>query len=332
MSLEFVLESFGAERDPADPKRNWRTQNRDRVTVTGNQFFNHDQQEGGGGAIDLAAHLLGYSRNDRTGFMKAVKHLSGIDLEGAINQYVIEGRKHAKAIIDNTPKVKLEAEIPPPSATKLPRVVRYLTEHREIPPPVVEKEINGGRLYADNFGNAVFRLTDPNLTGKMISVELRGTLPDKPFHGVRGEEKGFYFAGSTKSKVAVFVEAGVDALSLVALHPDVMAVATVGARRETMQLVAQNLVKQGFEVRSGFDLDKTGNQLTNSLKEVVGESMKRQEINSEYLAKYETVTGKKGKDWNDALKGHNAIERERAQTQDKAQQQAADMAGKEHER
>lgn len=327
-----VLESFGAERDPADPKRNWRTQNRDRITVTGNQFYNHDQEEGGGGAIDLAVHLLGYARNDRTGFMKAVKHLSGVDLEGTINQYVAEGRKHAQAIIDNTPKVKLEAEIPPPNPEKLPRVVRYLTEHREIPLPVVEKEIKGGRLYADNFGNAVFRLTDPNLTGKVLSVELRGTLPDKPFHGVRGEEKGFYFAGSTKGKVAVFVEAGVDALSHVALHPDLMAVATVGARRETMQLAAQNLMKQGFEVRSGFDLDKTGNQLTNSLKEVVGESMKRQEMDPAHLAKYEEISGKKAKDWNDALKGYNAIERERAQEQEKAMQKAADMSGKEQER
>ncbi len=41
IDLETVLEGFGAIRDPADPKRNWKT-HAGRVTVTDEKFYNHD--------------------------------------------------------------------------------------------------------------------------------------------------------------------------------------------------------------------------------------------------------------------------------------------------
>lgn len=332
INLEFVLEQLGATRDPKDPKRNWRTSNGDRVTVTGDKFYNHDAAEGGGGAIDLAAHLLGYPKHDREGFVKAVSFLANKDLDGTVNQYIIEGRKHAEAIAKTEGKVKPENVVPPPNPQKLPRVVRYLTEHREIPKELVDKEIAVGRLYADNFGNAVFKLKNPDLTGREMGAELRGTLPDRPFHAVRGDEKGFYFSGNAKTRIAVFVESGVDALSYLALNPNRMAVASVGDRKETLQNCALNLQKQGFEIRSGFDLDKTGNRLENNLREVIGQNMVRETPEAAHLEKFEELSGKKGKDWNDALRGARAIEREAQQPRNQNISQEPVVEGKERER
>lgn len=46
-SPEAVLERFGAQPDPQDPKRNWKS-HAGRITVTDGKFYNHDQEQGGG--------------------------------------------------------------------------------------------------------------------------------------------------------------------------------------------------------------------------------------------------------------------------------------------
>jgi len=51
LPLESVLERLGCARDPKD-KHNWRTPI-GRITVNGAKFYAHDQDKGGGGAIDL---------------------------------------------------------------------------------------------------------------------------------------------------------------------------------------------------------------------------------------------------------------------------------------
>lgn len=308
--LEAVLQTFGATRDPTDPKRNWRTSTRDRITVTGDKFYNHDAEEGGGGAIDLAVHLLGYDKGNAEGFRKALSELASIDRQAAINQYVIEGPKHAERIIDGTERPRINNEIPQSAPHKLPRVVKYLTEHREIPAEIIEKTIAADRLYADAFGNAVFRLQDPNLSGQNMGVELRGTLPDKPFHGTRGQEKGYFFTGTTKNKTAVFVEAAIDALSLEAIgtQPEALIISTTGSRKETLQQLAVKLKELGYQIQSGFDLDQTGDRMTKALQEALGGSVERLSPNPDHLTAYQNKAGKPGKDWNDALQGRNAIE------------------------
>lgn len=59
--LEAVLERFGAERDPQDPRRNWRIAD-SRITVSGERFYDHNRASGGGGSIDLYVHLQGGER------------------------------------------------------------------------------------------------------------------------------------------------------------------------------------------------------------------------------------------------------------------------------
>jgi hypothetical protein len=177
LPLETVLEGFGAQRDPQDPTRNWKTQV-GRITVTEGKFYNHDQEKGGGGAIDLVMHMGDFS------FPKAVAWLGGhVGKDAAIAQYQAEAVKHAGRILETTPSPKLE--VPAPDASKLARVKNYLVEKRAIPEPIVDVAIEKGRLWADKYGNAVFGLRD--VEGNQVGAELRG-IYDKPLSRCPGRK------------------------------------------------------------------------------------------------------------------------------------------------
>ncbi|QPH46373.1 DUF3991 and TOPRIM domain-containing protein (plasmid) [Pseudomonas fulva] len=277
IELEAVLEGFGAIRDPADPKRNWKT-HAGRVTVTDEKFYNHDADKGGGGAIDLAMHLGGF------GFKDAVAWLGGTHgREAAVQTYQAEARHQATRILDTTPKPKLE--IPEPDPKKLARVLNYLTNTRGIPEQIVNTAIDKGRLWADKFGNAVFALR--TLDGKMSGAELRGTY-SKPFHGIRGD-RGLYFTGKAASKLAVFVESSIEAMSYQALHPEALVIGTAGSTRDILQGAAKHLEGQGYKIVDGFNADKAGDRLGDRLKEAVSQEVERQRPTA-------------GKDWNIELK------------------------------
>lgn len=274
--LDAVLERFGAQRDPQDPTRNWKTP-AGRMTVTGSQFYNHDATQGGGGAIDLVMHLGGFR------FKEAIAWLGGnIGREAAVRQYQVESQKHAERILDHTPAPKLG--IPEPDAAKLPRVRRYLIEQRALPEAVVDNAIQKGRLWADRHGNAVFGLRD--LGGKPIGAELRGTT-DKSFHGVRGE-KGLFLTGNSRHQTAVFVESAIDALSYQALNPQALVISTTGSGITLMGDMARQLRDRGFRLLAAFDKDTAGDHLAAALGQALGAPVERQ---------YPRV----GKDWNEQI-------------------------------
>ena len=282
--LEAVLERFGAQPDPQDPTRNWKS-HAGRITVTDGKFYNHDQEQGGGGSIDLAMHLGGFKVKE------AVAWLGGnISRDAAINQYQAEARKHAERILDTTPTPKLD--VPEPVAGKLDRVRNYLTGKRGIPEAIVDNAIDKGRLWADKYANAVFSLRD--LEGKQIGAELRGTS-DKPFHGVRGE-KGLFFTGTSKPKTAVFVESAIDAMSYQAMHPNTLVIGTAGSGRDVMTAAARALDEKGFKLVAGFDADKSGDAQSKALAAAVQSPVERQRPTT-------------GKDWNDELKAQRAAAR-----------------------
>ena len=276
--LEVVLQSFGAEPDPADPKRNWKTA-AGRITITETKFYNHDQTEGGGGAIDLTMHLGGFS------FSEAIAHRGNVAGHTAtINQYQVEAAKHARRILDTTPAPN--HEIPPPDGAKLNRVRSYLTEKRAIPENIVDKAIAKGRLWADRFGNAVFALSDPDLTGTQVGVELRGTY-DKPFHGVRGEKKGMFFTGNSRAESAVFVESAIDALSYEAVKPNSLVVSMTGSAKDSLMRTAAVLSERGYKLVAAFDNDKDGERFSRWL--------------SDMFQGVQRDVPPVGKDWNDYL-------------------------------
>ena len=273
LPLEYILESFGSYRDPKDPSRNWRT-SAGRITVTGSKFYNHDKDEGGGGAIDLVMHLA------MIDYKEAVSWLQRIVKDEIIEQYDLPLRKDKKGE---------KLGIPAPVGKNLYRVRRYLKHVRAIPERIIEEKINSNDIWADEYGNAVFSLK--NLRGEQVGAEIRGTCA-MPFHGIRGNKNGFFFAGTWQRKEAVFVESAIDALSYEALHGPALILSTTGTVKYTLQDACKELKEKGFRIVAGFDNDKDGERLTKVLSEAAGDKIERR--------RPEDV-----KDWNALLKENN---------------------------
>ncbi|POR73748.1 hypothetical protein BKM30_26115 [Pseudomonas syringae pv. syringae] len=294
IDLDTVVEGFGGVRDEADPKKNWKT-HAGRITITDEKFYNHDADVGGGGAIDLAMHLGGYR------FKEAVAWLGGAHgREAAISTYQVEAKQQAERILDTTEKPKLE--IPAPDQRKLDKVRTYLTEKRAIPEALVDVAIQKGRVWADKFSNAVFALRD--MEGKISGAELRGTY-DKPFHGIRGD-RGLYFTGKSASKVAVFVESSIEAMSYQALNPNALVIGTAGSTRDILQSAAKRLEAEKYKIVDGFNADKAGDQLGKRLQEAVTQQVEVQRPTA-------------GKDWNIELKAVREAQKAQSVGKDQAE-------------
>lgn len=296
--LESVLEGFGAQRDPKDPKHNWRVAG-SRITVTGDRFFDHNAERGGGGAVDLTLHLMGHDtkKPSREAFRSAVQWLGAT--ERVAQAAVVQEQRHAApASIEATAS---KQEPPLPDASRLPRVRHYLTEVRGIPSSLVDSAIGQGRVFADSKGNAVFRLFDAE--GKEVGFEKRGTY-DKPYHGVYGE-KGLFAVGSRHAGVAVFVESAIEALSYKALKPEALVISTTGNAIELPQKVAQGLLARGVQVVAAFNADKDGDRFADRFIERLGGAARRERPDEQL-----------GKDWNLVLRaGRGTASREGADQQ-----------------
>jgi hypothetical protein len=294
--LESVLEGFGAQRDPKDPKHNWKhADSRITVDVANQRFFDHNKEVGGGGAVDLTMHLMGYDFKSpsREAFRAAVQWLGATErvAQAAVAQ---ESRRADPATIE---PASSKQETPVPDAARLARVRHYLTDVRAIPAQLVDAAIEQGRIFADSKGNAVFRLFDAD--GKEVGFEKRGTY-DKPFHGVYGE-KGLFAVGSRRAGVAAFVESAIEALSYKALHPEALVISTTGNAIELPQKVAQALLGRGAQVVAAFNADMDGDRFAERFNERLGGVVKRDRPDEQL-----------GKDWNLVLRATRVgVSRER---------------------
>lgn len=279
ISLEAVLERFGAERDPKDPKHNWRIAD-SRITVTGERFYDHNRATGGGGSIDLYAHLQGIDARNMSAqqFKDAVRSLSG------------DGRLFEKAAaLAAAPKTlnASEPRLPVRDDSKLNLVRRYLTDTRSIPGTLVDEQIAKGRVFADQHANAVFRLRDEN--HQDIGYELRGTS-GKPFHGAAGR-KGVFVVGEASSRSAAFVESAIEALSYRALKGQGIAISTTGNAADLPEAVGRKLLERGFELITAFNADREGDRMSARLSERLGIALRR-----------DRPIESLGKDWNEQLR------------------------------
>jgi hypothetical protein len=263
--LEAVLEGFGAQRDPKDPKRNWRV-GASRITVTGDKYFDHNEEKGGGGALDLTLHLLGRDPRHPSGrdLHEAAAWLGAADRARQATQ-----RAQARAVVPTQSVTAQEPPVPDPS--RLTRVRWYLTDKRGLPAALVDRLIDKGSVFADSRANVVFRLRDE--AGRDIGFEKRGTY-DKPFHSVHGD-KGLFFAGSGAAQVAAFVESGIEALSYKALYPAVLAISTTGNAIELPEKMGRHLLARGFKVMAAFNADGDGDRFAERFAERLGGQVQR---------------------------------------------------------
>ena len=238
IDLKTILALATAVRDRSD-KNKWHTC-QGIISVSGQKFFNWNQSEGGGGAIDLVIHLK------KCDFNTALCWLS-------------EHFPSAVRGVETKCVSRPAFQLPQRDDTKLHQVTRYLQVVRHIDPQLVKLLLDAGTLYPDDRGNAVFLLLGKEKL--VVGAELRGTTSLRWRGMATGSRKdlGYFSIERGKTKTVVLCESAIDAISCLALNPDCLAISTSGANPNPAWL--QSLINEGYAIFCGFDSDDTGDRL-----------------------------------------------------------------------
>jgi hypothetical protein len=204
-------------------------------------------------------------------------HLGSWDARQAINWLwrhhggsQLAGRNPV-TVSDSTslPQLRLPTSCP----ANLERVSRYLRDRRCLSTKILASLIDGGKLYADPRGNAVFVMVagKPN---RPIGAELRGT-GNRVWRGLAPgtrKDAGYFWIGRTGSKQIVLCESAIDAISCFQLQTQspraqlrgqCICISTAGVRSTAPWL--DPLLDRGYEIHCGFDNDKAGNDTTRQM-------------------------------------------------------------------
>jgi len=298
LDLRDTMQTLGGVQDRYDTHK-WQV-NGEHISINGEKFYNHDQQKGGGGSIDLVMHETGYT------FRQAVAYLTHeaspeLAVAAAAQHGARERTAQAEEIVargERAPFMQPQAD-----EDRWPQVRAYLIEQRGIPRGMVDELHARGTIYADGRSNAVFLRT--NEEGQAVGASLRGTLPGSEFQGLaygsRREEGHFSFTIGTPERYAApqyhITESPIDALSRAAL------IQRAGERGEYVFLsndghgeLPKRQIEEGLArgalVHCGFDNDAGGHKLWAQVKEAYPRA--------EAIVRERPPAG--AKDWNDALR------------------------------
>ena len=217
------------------------------LSVTSEKFINWTAGVGGGGAIDLVTHLMGYD------FKTAVNWLwrNFSHPDASNHQEVNRGLKNLK--------------LPKRVDGKLPQIIQYLTHQRCLPETTVNHLIRRGMIYADNQSNAVFLLLGKEK--RVVGAEIRGTNDNtRKWHGMATgsrKDRGCFYLRARGANIVVLCESAIDAISFFVLHPNCMAVSTAGANPKPQWL--STLIDKGFKIFCAFDSDKVGEMMAEKM-------------------------------------------------------------------
>ena len=261
IALETVLTRWGAERDRRD-RAQWRTE-LGPLSVTGAKFFNWHLNQGGGGAIDLVMHL---GRMDyRTAVQWLQQHLGSAPAPPTSSENSPGNHPPRRSSPCGGPATPAPEplRLPAVDPTNLQRVRCYLTEQRSLAAHILQPLIEGGRIYADPRGNAVFVMV-AGKAHRPIGAELRGT-GKQVWRGLAPgtrKDEGYFWIGAPGGKRVVLCESAIDAISCFQLHgrpPSVgcICISTAGVRPDAPWLPP--LIARGYDIYCGFDDDAPGN-------------------------------------------------------------------------
>lgn len=276
--LEVVDDHFGVNREPRKVSPDL-TIDTSRITFDGPLFFDHLQQVGGRGAIELTLYLMGSDIKRPTGnaMREAVRWLS------AINQSPTPQPPTSAPVSSAVPGVGATA--PEPDRNRIGRLYWYLTQQRSLPADLVDHVITRGMVFTDRRARAIFRLRDE--TGREVGYEKHGTY-DRPFHAVQGEQ-GLFMVGNPSSLRAAFVGSALEALSYKALAGGVLAISTTGDSIELPVRMGRLLRERGFSLYTAFSADAQGDRFAERLSNRLGGEVHRDRP-------------KNAKDWSETLK------------------------------
>lgn len=262
--LPDVAESLGLARDRKDPAAWVDAEREHKITTHGTQWYDHKHAHGGGGAIDLAMHVL------RTGFREAIAWL-GLELGAKPTERAVAARTLDRASQEVASAMREAEPFQPPvrDPSTIRRVLRYL-QGRGLRLDVLNQLEAQGRLYGDERGNAVFLTMDGN--GRPRGAELRGTSAT-PFHGhARGSTRAlpWYFDTCEKPRRLVLCESAIDALSYYQVTDcdDARIASTGGAKPEVPSSVATSIRAGNWkDVVVAYDNDVVGNRMAEAITE-----------------------------------------------------------------
>lgn len=242
--LEAVLRALSARPDRHDAAK-WHT-DKGPLSVTGAKFMNWRYGVGGGGAIDLALHLL--DCDFRTALLWLARRFPEA---GHMPEAHVPGGR------------RISLRLPPADAAQLDRVRRYLHRQRGLPLDVFQPPIEAGTIYADAHGNAVFLLRTEE--GEPLGAELRGTGMAR-WRGLAPgsrKDRAFFSVGAPGASTLILCESAIDALSCLALYPEAFCVSTTGVTNRPRWLT--RLMRPDRQIYCGFDTDEPGERMAAAL-------------------------------------------------------------------
>ncbi len=218
IDLPAVIERLGGQVDHYDAHK-YRLDG-EHISITDARFFNHDRQQGGGGAIDLVMHAAGYDYREAVAYLRDT-HGADAAISAATWHSARDGQQQAQEIVEHAERPTFRA--PTPDEGRWSQVRNYLVEQRQLSAALVDELHTRGTIYADHRSNAVFIRQDAS--GTAVGASLRGTAPGSDFKGLatgsRRDEGHFTFAIGQPERYAApqvyITESPIDAISRAAL-------------------------------------------------------------------------------------------------------------------
>ncbi len=269
IDLPTVIERLGGVQDRYDAHK-YRLDG-EHISINDARFFNHDRQQGGGGAIDLVMHTAGYDYREAVAYLRDT-HGAEAAIGAATWHTARAGQQQAQEIVEHAERPAFRA--PTPNEDRWPQVRTYVVEQRQLPAGLVDDLHARGVVYADHRSNAVF--IRQGADGQAVGASLRGTLPGSDFKGLavgtRRDEGHFSLTvtvGEPSPWIAPQVyltESPIDAISRAALlmqagergHHTI--VSTDGHGSLPTRQIDEALAHRAL-IHAGFDNDKGGDTL-----------------------------------------------------------------------
>ena len=296
IDLPSVIERLGGQVDRHNHAK-WRLDG-EHISITGERFYNHDRQQGGGGAIDLVMHATRYDYRAAVAYLRDT-HGAEAAVGAATYHRAQEGQREALHIVEHAERPAFRAPIA--DEGRWPQARNYLVTERALPASLVDDLHNRGAIYADARSNAVFIRSDED--GQAVGASLRGTAPSSDFKGLaagtRRDEGHFSFTvGKAEMHAApqVYItESPIDALSRAALllaagdRHEMTFASTDGHGELPRRQIDEGLARHAL-VHCSFDNDAGGATLWKRVQEAYPRA--------EAIVRERPPTG--CKDWNDA--------------------------------
>jgi len=274
--LETVIERLGGQVDRYNAHK-YRLDG-EHISATGERFYNHDRQQGGGGAIDLVMHAAGYDYREAVAYLRDT-HGAEVAVTAAAWHGARDAHQQAQEIVERAERATFRA--PTPDEARWAGVRNYLVNERQLSATLVDELHARGTIYADHRANAVFIRQDAD--GQTTGASLRGTAPGSEFKGLaagtRRDEGHFSFTVGEplpyKAPQLYLTESPIDALSRAALlmregaPGERIFISTDGHGSLPARQIDEGLERRAV-VHCGFDRDRSGETMWERVTERYG--------------------------------------------------------------